>query len=143
MGIAGAVGGLINALLTDNRSPLPQKEPDGARGVSQPGLLVNILLGALAGILSAMLYGQYSQLPITGIVTGELIPKLVSVGSAVIIGMGGARWLTAEADKRFLKAAAVQAAGTDASQSRANDIANAGSPREALRAAMAPRQDIR
>lgn len=42
--IAGGVGGIINALLTDNGFPLPRREA----GIWCPGAISNVLIGAFA-----------------------------------------------------------------------------------------------
>jgi hypothetical protein len=51
---AGAWGGVVNALLTDNRFPLPGKES----GVLCPGAITNILVGAFAALSSWSFYGS-------------------------------------------------------------------------------------
>ena len=52
--IAGACGGVVNALLSDNGFALPRRES----GVWCPGAISNILVGAFAAFSSRSFYGS-------------------------------------------------------------------------------------
>jgi hypothetical protein len=56
---------------------------------------------------------------------------LASVVGAMLVGMGGARWLTNEVDKRLLRAATVAAASAPAAPAAAQGMA-AASPANVL-----------
>ena len=60
--------------------------------------------------------------------------SLASLVGAILIGVGGARWLTSEVDKNLLRAAAVEAAGAQPSAAASRQIALAA-PAEALNVA--------
>jgi hypothetical protein len=138
--LAGGVGGVINALMTDNGFILPKSEDvDGKTTVLRPGYLGNILIGAIGAVVSWGLYGPLSSILIVG---GEadvvqsagalkLGLSLASLVGAVMVGVAGARWLTNEADKNLLKAAAAQAASSQSSAGASQQIAMA-SPAQAL-----------
>lgn len=51
--IAGAVGGVLKALMTDSTPLLPKSEKvNDKTGISRAGCLDNILLGAIATVVS-------------------------------------------------------------------------------------------
>jgi hypothetical protein len=105
---AGAAGGALNALVTDNRRPWPSRVGDGARpGLVRPGLAINVAVAAAAsaGTLWAFA-GTGSTLG-----AGRALLQLV-VG--LLVGSLGARWITSEADRRILRAAACTAAAAPA-----------------------------
>jgi hypothetical protein len=134
----GAVGGVINALLTDNGFILPKKEQQDNTKIIRPGFLVNIFIGGIAALVSWGLYGPFAAVFIIG---GTNDPSVGSTGlslsSAVggmLIGVGGARWLTNEVDKKLLRAAASKAASGQPNDQKALRISTAA-PAEALRIA--------
>ena len=118
--VSGLAGGFLNALRTDNGNVGPTTVPlggaagaAGAGGAEQqpppagwrPGLVLNSLTGGVAAVLSWALYG-----PLAGInvlnpseATQEYAMTLAAIGGAFFVGFGGARWLSAEADKRILQ----------------------------------------
>ncbi len=132
---SGAVGGVVNALLTDNGFILPEKEQQGNTKIIRPGFLVNIFIGGIAALISWGLYGPFAQVFIIGgtndpnIVTTGL--SLSSVVGGLLVGVGGARWLTNEVDKKLLRAAASKAASGQPSDQKAIRISVAP-PAEAL-----------
>jgi hypothetical protein len=138
--IAGAVGGVVNALLTDNGFALPRsKVVEDGISILRPGVFGNILIGAVAAGVSWGLYGPLATYIIIGSdkAMANNPPEgiwlsLSSLVGAVLIGIGGARWLTAEVDKSLLKAAATKAASAQpATLGVAQQIALA-SPAQAL-----------
>ena len=48
----GAVGGVVNALLTYNGFILPKKEEKHNTRIIRPGFLVNIFIGGIAALVS-------------------------------------------------------------------------------------------
>jgi small-conductance mechanosensitive channel len=133
--VFGAIGGVVNALLSDNGFILPRKEEQNNTRIIRPGFLVNIFIGGIAALVSWGLYGPFAQVFIIG---GTIDPKVGSTGlslssviGALLVGVGGARWLTNEVDKRLLRAAASKAASGQPSDQKAIRI-SAASPAEAL-----------
>ena len=111
----GAAGGLVNGLLS-------------GKGLEMPGLR-----RAGAALVTWGVYGPFASVDIfadagkalsSGSTAGQLLGALGT-------GIGGARILSAEVDRRVLKVAASKAAGADGSDTAAQEIANA-SPSEAL-----------
>jgi hypothetical protein len=103
---AGAIGGLINALVTDKGIRLPRIEHTDKGTVWLPGTLGNLVVSAAAAVVSWALYGagaltyviggaqEAGSAPEPGLTLGAL-------GAAAVIGFGGARWWTIEADKKL------------------------------------------
>ncbi|WP_250125664.1 hypothetical protein [Chroococcidiopsis sp. CCMEE 29] len=129
--LAGALGGVVNALLSENGFILPKKIPvNASNGVSiwRPGYLGNILIGAVAAIVSWGLYGPFSSAYLFGSSpTSETeITKfgltLSAFVGAILVGVGGAKWLSDEVDKRLLKAAASEAAKKEAAPEASRQI---------------------
>jgi hypothetical protein len=135
--IAGAIGGTINALLTEQGFVKPFKQRNGDVKIYRPGFLGNILTGSIAAGISWGLYGPFASFVILGLTTSSEPPvftsglTLSSLVGAVLVGAGGARWLTNEADKNLLRTAASRAASAKASTVAAEQLALA-SPAEAL-----------
>jgi|SRR5262245_31576799 len=134
---AGAVGGVINALLTENGFILPKPEAVENGSIIRPGIIGNILIGAAAATISWGLYGPFAA---TIIIGSSAEPpsgigiSLSSLAGAILVGVGGAKWLTNEVDKKLLRAAATEAAAGQPALSASRRLAVA-SPSEALRIA--------
>jgi hypothetical protein len=144
--VLGALGGLVNALMSDNGFILPKRETAAGSNVLRPGFLGNMLLGAVAAIIFWGLYGPFAEVNVVGDDPreqpevagptqdeeddkyGETLAGLIGV---LVIGAGGARVITAEVDKRLLQATAAEAATKEADQGAAVDIATA-TPAKAL-----------
>jgi hypothetical protein len=127
--LAGALGGVVNALLSDNGFILPKKIPaNGSTGavIWRPGYLGNILIGAVAAVISWGLYGPFSSAYLFGSSPTTEPTKfgltLSAFVGAILVGVGGAKWLTDEVDKRLLKVAASEAAKKQASPDLSNQI---------------------
>ncbi len=136
--IAGAVGGVINALLTDQGFIKPYKQRNENIKIYRPGFLGNIFTGAVAAGISWGLYGPLSSHIIMGVSTQPSTSPAPNIGltisslvGAVLVGVGGARWLTNEVDKSLLKTAVSMAAAAKPSPEAAERIALA-SPTETL-----------
>lgn len=110
--VAGAIGGLVNALISDNGFFLPYTQIVNGARIIRLGVLSNILLGAVAAGTTWGLYGPLSSMPL---VTISIVPSegysltLATVIGAVLAGVGGARVVTSEVDKRVLRAAVAEA----------------------------------
>ena len=133
--VFGAIGGVVNALLSDNGFILPRKEEQNNTRIIRPGFLVNIFIGGIAALVSWGLYGPFAEVFIIG---GTIDPQAGSTGlslssviGALLVGVGGARWLTNEVDKKLLRAAASRAASGHPNDQKAIRI-SAASPAEAL-----------
>ncbi|MEA5078242.1 MAG: hypothetical protein VB013_06690 [Anaerolineaceae bacterium] len=132
---AGAVGGIVNALLSDNGFILPKPEKIGENRIIRPGFLGNILISGIASCVSWGLYGPFATISMIGPSGSENAGlTLASLVGAVLVGVGGARWLTNEVDKTLLKAAASEAAAGPANITSSRSIAMA-TPMEAFRIA--------
>ena len=122
---AGAIGGIGNALITDNGFLRPQwKEADGAK-ILRPGVFGNVILGALGALVSWGLLSSVSTLVVFS--GNQAMSADLTVGTligAIIAGLGGARVLTAEVDKNMYKAAASEAAMGTPNPEKAKAIAN-------------------
>jgi len=127
--LSGAVGGIVNALVSDNGFVRPSEETTGEVTIIRPGFAGNILLGAMAAFISWGLYGAFSNAVIwgskSGMGTDEITVSIASIAGAVLVGIGGARWLTNEVDKKLLRTAASTAAASKASFDDSQKIARA------------------
>jgi hypothetical protein len=140
---AGGVGGLVNALMTDNGFPLPRRSvtKDGTV-IVRPGFLTNALVGGIAALVSWGLYGPLSVYLLIGTSgalgsnreAAEIGLSLASFAGAILIGIGGARWLSDQVDKALLRATASRAAERPQSSDAAARIAVAR-PANALKIA--------
>lgn len=131
--LAGAVGGFFNGLLAENGVVLPTMEG----GILRLGIAGNILIGAFAAVLTWGLYGPLKDAVLVGPhPVGEVAATLTVTAfvGAALAGAGGARVITGEIDKRFLRNAASDAAGKDANPDLATTI-RTSSPAAAAAAA--------
>jgi hypothetical protein len=109
--LAGGIGGVINALLTDNGFIIPKYEDASGNKIWRPGVVGNVLIGAVAAVISWGLYGPFGDfviLPKPS--TGDPNIKVAAFVGAILVGVAGAKWLSNEVDKKLLKAAASAAA---------------------------------
>lgn len=124
--VAGALGGVVNAILSDNSFILPAIE-QGSSGTTvwRPGILGNALVSATAALISWGLYGPDATLNLFKTFEPSFTPNfsISALVGAVLVGMGGARWLTAEVDKKLLRGAAISAAKKDVNQTLAAKLA--------------------
>lgn len=134
--IAGGIGGVVNALLTDNGFVMPRTESTGGGTITRPGFFGNILIGAVAATVSWGLYGPVSSVVAAGAAApgaASTTPTLTvaALVGAIMVGVAGARWLTNEVDKNLLRATATQAAMAEKDGDLANAVALAP-PAQAL-----------
>ena len=128
--LAGALGGVANALVTDNGFVLPRRE----FRIWCPGVLSNILLGAFSAFASCSFYGSGASIDLATVnERTEISLRFSALAGAFMVGVAGARWLTSEVDKRFLKESVKIAAEKEISQYDREEIVK-GHPREVLKA---------
>lgn len=139
----GAVGGIINALLSDNGFFLPFREKVDAEKkiyILRPGWLGNALVGGVAATVSWGLYGPLNSATIIGTAPAGTpsLPEygltLGAVMGALLVGIGGARWLSSQVDKTLYKATAAKLAESTKAPDAARQIMLA-SPSNALKIA--------
>jgi hypothetical protein len=127
---AGALGGVANALVTDNGFILPRRESR----IWCPGVLSNILLGAFSAFASWSFYGSGASIDLATVdERTEISLRFSALAGAFMVGVAGARWLTNEVDKRLLKESVKVAAGKEISKPDCEEILK-GRPREVLQA---------
>lgn len=131
--LAGAVGGVVNALVNRSGVELPKFMKIDGVTVYRPGLLGNMLVSAAAAVVSWGLYGPLSTFIIGGNVPNQQPPSLTvsALVGALLVGAAGAKWFTSEIDKETWRATAVKATAqpADAAKSKALSMAT---PLEAL-----------
>jgi hypothetical protein len=133
--VAGGVGGIINALMSDNGFIRPKWADTNNGRIWRPGFFGNILIGGIAAIISWGMYGPFAAYYLISNTTPNnnepIYLTLSAIVGAVLVGVGGARWLSNEVDKTLLRVAASQAASGPANKDRAAQILTA-SPAQAL-----------
>lgn len=130
---AGAIGGVVNALLSSNGFALPKL----SNGILQLGIVGNVLLGAFAAVITWGLYGPLKDAVLLGTPPAGQLPANLTVTAfvgAALAGAGGARVISNEIDKKFFKSAATVAAKKAANPELAATIATT-SPADALQKA--------
>lgn len=125
---AGVVGGALNALFTDNGFIFPTTKD----GVLRPGFAGNVFTGGVGALVSWGLYTA-SAFVVLGDAGAATLPSLTlgSLAGAVLVGIGGARWLSNEVDKTMLHAATVEIAKKQPSAQLSDAVAK-GSPSQVL-----------
>ena len=122
---AGAVGGVVNALLSSS-SGYSIQWPKDKGDILQLGVLGNVLLGAFAALITWGLYGPLKDAVLLGSTpTGGLPVNLTvtAVIGAAVAGAGGARIVSNELDKQILRVTAANAAQEPPNPQLAMDIA--------------------
>ena len=123
---AGAVGGFVNALTSNNGFALPRR----VKGVLCPGAFSTIFIGAFAAFASWAFYGSGADLDVAD--ANALIHlRFSAVAGAFLVGVVGAKWITNEADKRLLRESVSVAATKNISADRVPEILS-GSPLQVL-----------
>ena len=131
---SGAVGGVVNALLSDNGFIMPRR----VKEILCPGFLSNVLVGALASFTSWASYGsgagvELAKTAAAGSERAEISLTFSALAGAFFVGVAGARWITNEADKRLLKESVKVAAAKDLPTEQCEEIVKR-SPRQVLEA---------
>jgi hypothetical protein len=114
--VAGGIGGLANAMMTDNGFTLWKWETTGQTSYLRPGIIGNVFVSGVAAVVSWGLYGPFAATNIVGDNNSAIPPSLTlsALVGAVLVGIAGARWLTSEVDKTLLRAAGASAANKSA-----------------------------
>src|SRR3954471_8126860 len=95
--LAGGLGGVVNALLTDNGFVLPQLRRD----IWCPGFLANVLVGAFSAFASWAFYGSGAAVDLAAMgERTEIGLRFSALAGAFLVGVAGAKWITNEADKQ-------------------------------------------
>jgi hypothetical protein len=100
---AGAIGGLVNTLMTQGKLRLPEYRA----GVFCPGFIGNVVVGAFAALISWALYGAGAGIEVARQSADAREALSLTVGAlagAALVGVGGARWLSSEVDAKLLRA---------------------------------------
>jgi len=120
--IAGMIGGFLNALFTEQGLVLPTFQRD--QRILRLGFLGNILIGAVAGLVSCALSGVF-RLDLT-------LPELITAAAnALVVAVAGARWLTNESEKKILTLAASKAMASDSNMEKSAKMMSS-SPQDVL-----------
>jgi hypothetical protein len=132
--LAGAIGGVVNALLSDNGFILPRRVNE----IVCPGFITNVLVGALAAFASWSSYGsgagvELARTAAAGAERAEISLTFSALAGAFFVGVAGARWITNEADKRLLKESVKVAADKKLPREQCEEIVKK-SPRGVLEA---------
>lgn len=135
----GALGGIINALISDNGFILWKMDRVNGTRIWRPGFIGNVAIGAAAAFVSWGLYGRWAGSPAVGTPAGSTsqpswYETLSALTGAFLVGVAGARVLTAEIDKKFLQLAAAQATAAASAPDQVATMATAA-PAEVARAA--------
>jgi hypothetical protein len=150
--LLGIVGGSVNALMPGITSSEPQSDAGPRVGVLN--VLGNALIGGAAALISWGMHGPVSAMVILSVPAADSAsqpgnptaratpqPVLTVVGacSALLMGIGGARWISSEVARVQLREAGRLAAMSNPNQHLATMIATAP-PAAALDAAIAERR---
>ena len=126
--IAGALGGVVNALLSDNGFFLPQVK----RSIWCPGFVSNVLVGSFAAVASWSFYGSGAAIDLARVTANTQVSlRFSALAGAFLVGVAGAKWLTNEVDKKFLKET-VKVVGAKSLSTRECEELVQGSPRQVL-----------
>lgn len=128
--IAGGLGGFVNAFLGKDGIILPHWKA----GIWCPGVLGNSFIGSIAALVSWGLYGSGNSVAI-GAVNDTRTEVSLTIGAcagALLVGIGGSRWLSNEVDKQFLKEVATETAATTEISSEDRKRIHQAPPMQAL-----------
>lgn len=146
--LLGLVGGAVNALVPGIAGSEPQ--PNAGSNVGAPGVLGNALIGGAAALISWGMHGPVSAMVIFSVpsaasarppgdptvqATPQPVLTVVGACSALLMGIGGARWISSEVARVQLREAGRLAAMSNPNQHLATMIATAP-PAAALHAAI-------
>jgi hypothetical protein len=100
LGCAGAVGGVINAFLANEGLVLFHTDqiPSGPR-IWRPGFVGNVFVGAVTAVVLAGLYSPVGSMRLAS--TADFEITIGMLAGALLSGIGGARLLTNEVNKRY------------------------------------------
>jgi hypothetical protein len=130
--VSGAVGGVVNALLTDNGFILPTR----VKEIWCPGFISNVMIGTFSAFASWSFYGSGAGLDVSGAGQRTQISLTFSaLAGAFMVGVAGARWITNEVDKKLLSESVKVAAKKNVSEVSCDKLVNAP-PKQVLQALM-------
>jgi hypothetical protein len=125
----GGLGGVVNALLSDNRFALPRKES----GVVCPGAITNILVGAFAAFSSWSFYGSGASIDLADKSLRTVLSlRFSALAGAFLVGVAGAKWISSEVDKRLLTEGVKVALSSEKLPKAQSEQIAQGSPRQVL-----------
>jgi hypothetical protein len=126
--VAGAAGGVVNALITDNGFVFPQIR----RTIWCPGIITNVLVGAFAAFASWAFYGSGAGIDLGAVSHDTQISlRFSALAGAFLVGVVGAKWITNEADKQLLKESVKVVATKNLTEEECEQLVK-GSPRKVL-----------
>ena len=96
---AGAVGGVVNALLSSNNGFGIQWPKEATGGILQLGVLGNVLLGAFAALITWGLYGPLKDAILLGSAPAGQLPANLTVTAVVGGALAGAGGIAALASR--------------------------------------------
>jgi hypothetical protein len=130
--VSGAVGGVVNALLTDNGFILPTR----VKQIWCPGFISNVLIGTFSAFASWSFYGSGAGLDVSGAgQRTEISLTFSALAGAFMVGVAGARWITNEVDKKLLGESVREAAKKDVSMVDCDKLGHAP-PKQVLETLM-------
>lgn len=128
---AGALGGVVNALLSDNGFFLPRFEEK----IWCPGFLSNVLVGAFAAFASWAFYGSGASVDLAQLTERAAISlRFSALAGAFLVGVAGARWVTNEVDKQLLTETVKETTSAQKLPVQDRDEILRSSPRRTLKA---------
>ena len=121
--LAGGLGGIVNALMNREGLLLPHWK----NGIWCPGFVGNAFIGAMAALISWGLYstGSSVELGPSADPTNTVTLTVGAFTGAILVGVGGTKWLSNEVDKKLLRQAASEAGQRDISPEDCNKIKKA------------------
>jgi hypothetical protein len=93
----GAAGGIGNCLLAGG---FERWAYDAAKNIWRPGWLGNVLIGAFAALVVWALYGPISGQSIVSGANATFPLPVAQIGGSILVGISGAKILSALADKQ-------------------------------------------
>ncbi|MEO6325597.1 MAG: hypothetical protein ABIQ65_13320 [Thermoanaerobaculia bacterium] len=99
----GCVGGLSNAVIAGG---LEMPHRDSKANVWHPGWFGNVLVGGVAAVVFWGLYGSLAKASVFGPPPAVITFSVAEFVGSIVSGIGGARLLTVEVDRKILKSEA-------------------------------------
>lgn len=125
---AGAVGGILNAMMSDHSLAMPSYRSP----IWCPGIFGNLLIGACSAVISWSLYGAGAAVQFSEINPRTRISFTFSaLAGAAMVGVAGARWLSNESEKNLLRASVEKAIATSRPPDKCKELLDC-SPRDML-----------
>jgi hypothetical protein len=136
---------VLAALLSEDKGfVLPTRvisDADGSKSsVVRPGFLGLIIIGAIASTVSWALYGPVATAVLMSTAasaasTPGTTLTFAGVGGAILVGVGGSKWISGQVDKTLLRTTASVVAGKKPADAEAALAITTAPPSEALRVA--------